>query len=280
MLQSRKKKFLADIVSYTVLSIMSIFTLLPFVWMLSSSLKTSEEITRSGINIIPKKITLINFDHVINNTDFLRYIGNSVIVSVLATIVSMTLASFAAYAIIRFYPKWGKVITRGLIMTYMFPPILLAIPYFMLISKLGLANTTQGLILAYLSFTVPFCTWLLLGYFRSVPVAVEEAAMIDGASRFKTFVKIVLPLTAPGLVATGIFAFINAWNEFLYSLVLISSGDKKTVSVGLYSLVGGETLQWGDMMAASVMVVIPSLIFFFIIQRHLASGLTGGAVKS
>jgi multiple sugar transport system permease protein len=191
----------------------------------------------------------------------------------------MTLSSFAAYSIVRFFPNLGRIITRTLIIAYMFPPILLVIPYYMMISGIGLTNTFTGLVLVYLSFSIPFCIWLLTGYFRSIPIEIEEAAKIDGASRWKTFISIVLPLAAPGMVATGIFTLINAWNEFLFALVLISSGSKKTISVGLYSLVGGDTMEWGDMMAASVMVVIPSLIFFFIIQRHIASGLTGGAVK-
>ena len=164
--------------------------------------------------------------------------------------------------------------------TYMFPPILLAIPYFILVSNLGLANTLPGLLMAYMSFTVPFCTYLLVSYFRTVPKDIEEAAMIDGLRRPGVFLHIALPLVAPGLVATAIFAFINAWNEFLYSLLIISSGDKQTVSVGLYSLKGGmETLQWGDMMAASVLVVIPSIVFFSIIQKSIVGGLTAGADK-
>ena len=205
---------------------------------------------------------------------------NSLLYSSLSTVLGMTISSLAAYAITRFGGKKQKILTRLIVMTYMFPPILLAIPYFILVSNLGLANTLPGLLMAYMSFTVPFCTYLLVSYFRTVPKDIEEAAMIDGLRRPGVFLHIALPLVAPGLVATAIFAFINAWNEFLYSLLIISSGDKQTVSVGLYSLKGGmETLQWGDMMAASVLVVIPSIVFFSIIQKSIVGGLTAGADK-
>ena len=161
----------------------------------------------------------------------------------------------------------------------MFPPILLVVPYFSLLSSFKLTNNLIGLVIAYLSFTIPYCVWMLTGYFASITSSIEEASKIDGANKFQTFYKITLPLAAPGIVATAIFAFINSWNEFLYSLVLISSGSKKTVSVALYSLVGGETLRYGEMMAASVLVVLPSMILFFVIQKRLVGGLTGGAIK-
>jgi multiple sugar transport system permease protein len=273
VIQSRKVKLLSDMVSYSVLVIVSIFTIFPLLWMVTSSLKSAAELTSNSIQILPEKPTLFYYERVLENTDFLSFIGNSV------TVISMALSAFAAYSIVRHYPRFGKIITRVLMTSYMFPPILMAIPYYIVISKVGLANTLSGLVLTYMSFSIPFCIWLLIGYFRTIPVEIEEAARIDGASQLRTFLTIVLPLSAPGLVATAVFTFINAWNEFLFSLVLISSGEKRTVSVGLQALVGGEIMDWGDMMAASVMVVIPSLIFFFLIQRHIASGLTGGAVK-
>lgn len=279
MIQSRKKRLFSDAASYIVLVFVSIFTVFPLLWMITSSLKSANEITRTTTQILPEKPTLHYYERVLNQTDFMTFFGNSVTVALGATIVSMTLSAFAAYSIVRFFPRFGKTVIRILMTSYMFPHILMAIPYFIVISRVGLANTLSGLILTYMSFSIPFCIWLLIGYFRTIPVEIEEAARIDGASKMRTFTTIVVPLAAPGLVATAVFTFINAWNEFLFSLVLISSGDKRTVSVGLHSLVGGEIMDWGDMMAASVMVVVPSLIFFFLIQRHIASGLTGGAVK-
>ncbi|MEG1640751.1 MAG: carbohydrate ABC transporter permease, partial [Ruthenibacterium sp.] len=180
---------------------------------------------------------------------------------------------------VRFFPKIANRITRLIILAYMFPPILLVVPYFTLMSSAKMTNSLMGLVIVYLSFTIPYCVWMLTGYFNDIPISIEEAAKIDGASKLKTFSKITLPLAAPGIVATAIFAFINSWNEFLYSLVLISSGAKKTVSVALYSLTGGETIRYGEMMAASVIVVLPSMLLFFLIQKRLVGGLTGGAVK-
>ncbi|WP_416358802.1 carbohydrate ABC transporter permease [Clostridium sp.] len=161
----------------------------------------------------------------------------------------------------------------------LFPPILLAIPYSLVMAKIGLTNTRIGLVIVYLSFSVPYAVWMLVGFFKTVPIGIEEAAKIDGADKLQTFVRIVLPLVMPGIVATAIYTFINAWNEFLYSLILINSTDRMTVSVALRSLQGAEILSWGDMMAASTLVVVPSIIFFMFIQRKIAAGMTDGSVK-
>ena len=169
--------------------------------------------------------------------------------------------------------------SRLLVTTYIFPPILLAIPYSIAMAKAGLGNSIIGLIIIYLSFSVPYAVWLLVGFFQTVPIGIEEAARIDGANKFVTFYKVVLPIVAPGIVATAIYTFINAWNEFLYALILINDTSKMTVAVALRSLNGSEVLDWGDMMAASVIVVLPSIIFFSIIQNKIASGLSEGSVK-
>lgn len=279
MVISRGRKLLADTASYAALIILSVFTVFPLVWMVFASFKTASDLTQHSERLLPRQFTLHYYDRILNNTGFLQYMVNSLVVSICATLIALALSALAAYAIIRFYPSKGKIFTQTLIMAYMFPQILLVFPFFTLLSNLGLTNSLNGLILTYVCFSTPFCVWMLTGYFRSIPLEIEEAARIDGASRIRTFVSIVLPLAAPGLVATGVYTFINAWNEFLFSLVLISTGSKKTLSVGLYSLVGGETMQYGDMIAASSMFIVPSLVFFFMIQRHIASGLTGGAVK-
>lgn len=179
----------------------------------------------------------------------------------------------------KIFPKLGSIMSKVLVATYMFPPILLAIPYSMVMAKLGFVNTRVGLVIVYLSFSVPYAVWMLVGFFKTVPLGIEEAARVDGANKLQTFVRIVLPLVMPGIVATAIYTFINAWNEFLYSLILINSTDKMTVSVALKSLQGSEILNWGDMMAASALVVVPSVIFFMFIQNKIAGGMTDGAVK-
>ncbi|NMA64662.1 MAG: carbohydrate ABC transporter permease [Clostridiaceae bacterium] len=269
-------------ISYIVLIIASIFLAGPFIIILFASLKGQQEIMHSTSTIFPERIQFFWYRSVLSQTDFLLFIKNSVGYASMATVLGLVISSLAAYAITRHTRKIQKVLTRSIILTYMFPQILLAIPYYLMVSKLGLVDSVPGLLMAYMSFTVPFCTYLMVGYFKSLPKDIEEAAHIDGLSRTGTFFRISLPLVAPGLVATAIFAFINAWNEFLFSLLILSSRKKQTVGVGLYSLMGGgstSTLQWGDKAAACVLVVVPSLIFFSIIQKSIAAGLTSGAIK-
>lgn len=226
-----------------------------------------------------KIFTLDYFEHVINDLNFIVNIKNSLFISLVTTIIAITISAMAAYGIVRFFPKLGSIMSRLLVTTYIFPPILLAIPYSIAMAKAGLTNTTSGLIIVYLSFSVPYAVWLLVGFFQTVPIEIEEAAKIDGAGKFTIFFKIVLPLVAPGIVATAIYTFINAWNEFLYALILVNDTSKMTVAVALRSLNGAEILDWGDMMAASVIVVIPSVLFFCFIQNKIAGGLSEGSVK-
>ena len=161
----------------------------------------------------------------------------------------------------------------------MFPPVLLAVPYSMVLTKLGLVNTYTGLVLVYLSFSIPFALWMLVGFYQTVPKEIEEAAAVDGAGQFHIFLKIASPIVLPGIVATAIYTFINAFNEFLYALLFMSSSDMMPVAVGLYSLTGTEVLDWGALMAASTCVVVPSVLVFMFIQKYIAAGLNEGSVK-
>lgn len=266
-------------ISYIYIGILSIISAFPLFWIISSSLKSPGELSSNPTALFPSKVTFEYYVRVFKNLNFGQNIWNSIVISLAATFIAIVISSLAAYGVIRFFPKLGKTMTRILITTYMFPPILLVIPYTVIITKLGLANSKIGLIMAYLSFSIPFAVWLLIGFFRAVPVEIEESAAIDGASSFTIFRKIVLPIVSPGIVATAIYTFINAWNEYMYALVLTNSSKKMTVSVALSSLAGSEVLDWGEMMAASVMVVLPSIIFFMFIQKKIAGGLTQGSVK-
>ena len=169
--------------------------------------------------------------------------------------------------------------TRVLITTYMFPPILLAVPYAIIMGKMGMMNNRAALVVVYLSFSVPYAVWLLVGFFQTVPLEIEESARVDGANKLQVFSRVVLPIVAPGIVAVAIYTFINVWNEFLYSLIMINSTNKMTVAVALKSLTGQEVLDWGVMMAASALVVVPSVVFFMLIQKRIAGGLAQGAIK-
>lgn len=276
---TNKKEKIGNGLCHVYLIILSVIACFPLVWILLCSVKSSGDLTANPTKFLPEKFTLENFIHVINDLHFAGNIGNSVIISLSTTVIAIVISSMAAYGIVRFFPKMGALMSKVLVATYMFPPILLAIPYSLVMSKAGLMNTRIGLIIVYLSFSVPYAVWMLVGFFKTVPLGIEEAARVDGANKFQTFTKIVLPLVIPGIVATAIYTFINAWNEFLYSLILINSTDKMTVSVALKSLQGSEILNWGDMMAASALVVVPSVIFFMFIQNKIAGGMADGAVK-
>lgn len=275
---NRKEK-IGNGLCHIYLVILSAIACFPLVWILLCSVKSSGDLTANPTKFLPEKFTLENFSLVINDLHFAGNIGNSVIIALFTTLIAIVISSMAAYGIVRFFPKMGALMSKVLVATYMFPPILLAIPYSLVMAKAGLMNTRIGLIIVYLSFSVPYAVWMLVGFFKTVPLGIEEAARVDGANKFQTFTKIVLPLVMPGIVATAIYTFINAWNEFLYSLILINSTDKMTVSVALKSLQGSEILNWGDMMAASALVVVPSVIFFMFIQNKIAGGMTDGAVK-
>lgn len=276
---TNKKEKAGNVFCHIYLIILSVIAVFPLIWVLLCSVKSSGELTSNPTRFLPKQFTLENFTHVIQDLEFAQNIGNSLLIAIITTCIAIVISSMAAYGIVRFFPRVGSIMSKVLVATYMFPPILLAIPYSMVMAKLGLVNTRVGLIIVYLSFSVPYAVWMLVGFFKTVPLGIEEAARVDGANKFQTYIQIVLPLVMPGIVATAIYTFINAWNEFLYSLILINSTDKMTVSVALKSLQGAEILNWGDMMAASALVVIPSVIFFMFIQNKIAGGMTEGAVK-
>lgn len=243
---TNKKEKVGNAFCHIYLIVLSLIAVFPLVWVLLCSVKSSGELTSNPTRFFPKHFTLENFTHVIQDLGFAKNIGNSLIIAIITTGIAIVISSMAAYGIVRFFPKLGSIMSKVLVATYMFPPILLAIPYSMVMAKLGLVNTRIGLIIVYLSFSVPYAVWMLVGFFKTVPLGIEEAAKVDGANKFQTFIQIVLPLVMPGIVATAIYTFINAWNEFLYSLILINSTDKMTVSVALKSLQGAEILNWGD----------------------------------
>lgn len=265
--------------SYVFLTILGVCCVFPLLWLLVSAFKSSNEMLANPTSFWPKDWTWENFKTVLFTLKFTTNIKNSVIVALWTTLIATFISCLAAYGIIRFFPKLGNIMTRILITTYMFPSIMLVIPYAVVMKNLGLTNTRIGLVLVYMSFSVPYAVWMLVGFFKTVPIGIEEAARIDGANRFQVFTKIVLPLVRPGIVSTAIYVFINAWNEFLYALLLVSSSEKTSLSVAVKTLEGADILNWGSMMAASAIVVLPSIIFFCLIQNKLAGGLSDGAVK-
>jgi ABC-type glycerol-3-phosphate transport system permease component len=267
------------ILSYAFLLALSIFSLFPLAWMGLSSLKRYQDIYAFPPTYWPTDLSFTFYEKVLTTTPFLSFFWNSIVVAALSTVISVAFAAMAAWSLARTRFRGRTLLMRAVLLAYLFPQILIVIPLFTIIARLGLANTYTGLVLAYVTFTFPFSTWMLTAYFEKIPYEIEEAGRIDGASNFMIFRRLVLPLAAPGIVTVAIFSFINAWNEFLYGLVILGGGDKRTLPVGLYNFVGGEFAQWGEMMAATTMTMVPTLVLFLIVQQRLAGGLTAGAVR-
>lgn len=256
-----------------------VFILFPFYWIVNTSLKSTPQISERRSIFWPEPFTLDQYRSLIGDTQFLTWLGNSIFVAATATIISVALASLAAYALSRLRFRGAGVLTTCLLITYLLPGTLLFIPLYQILSSIGLINSYAALIATYPTFLLPFATWVLLGYFRSIPVELEEAAMIDGANRFTIFWRITLPLAAPAILAVTLFAFTTAWNEFLFAFVFITSESLRTLPIGLQSLVVGDILPWGKLMAASLLTAVPVAALYIYAQRYLTEGLTVGGVK-
>jgi len=256
-----------------------VFVLFPFYWVIITSFKTTTQISQRESIFWPSPATLSQYEQLVFNSPFLIWLGNSLLVAALSTIISVAIAALAAYALTRLKFLGAGLLTTAILITYLLPGTLIFIPLYQTLSDMGLINSYGALLTTYPTFLVPFATWVLIGYFRSIPVELEEAAMIDGASRLYAFVRITLPLAAPALLSVALFAFTNAWNEFLFAFVFITSESLRTLPIGLQSMVVGDILPWGELMAASLLTAIPVAILYMYAQRFLVGGLTVGAVK-
>jgi multiple sugar transport system permease protein len=262
-----------------LLAIMLVWTLVPFYWMVATSLKKDREIYGFEATLIPREPTLAAYRRLFAQTPFLKYVRNSSIIAVSTTLASLVFGCLGAYAIARLRFPGRGFIARGLVVTYLVPPSLLFIPLFAVMSTLRLTDTHEGLILAYLGFTVPFCTWLLIGYFRSVPVELEEAALVDGCTRMGTLVRIILPMSLPALAVVAFFSFTQSWNEFLYAQVFVNSVEVRTITTGLTLFIIEDVFFWGPMMGAAFLSTIPPVALYLVFQRWVVKGLTLGGVK-
>lgn len=255
------------------------FALFPLFWLVKVSVTPNDLLYSEGIRLWPSRTTFEHFGFVLKHSDFPRFFRNSLIVSTATAVISTALAALAGYALSRFAFR-GKLTLAGLLLvTQMFPLVMLVAPIFKLLSPLGLTNSLTGLVIVYVAFNVPFACFLMQSFFDGIPRDLEEAAMIDGASRFGAFRQIILPLTLPGVAATVGFVFTAAWSEMIFALMLISSNARATFPVGLLSFVSKFSVDFGQMMAAGVLALIPACLFFLVIQRYLVQGLTAGAVK-
>ena len=254
--------------------------LFPFYWMGITAFKPNEElITREGNPFWVANPTLAHIKKLLFDTAYPDWLWNTMLVSVTSTLLSIACSVFAAYAIERLRFRGSRYVGMSIFLAYLVPPSILFIPLAAMVFKLGLFDTRLALILTYPTFLIPFCTWLLMGYFRSIPYELEECALMDGASRWQILTRIILPLAVPGLISAGIFAFTLSWNEFIYALTFISSSEVKTVPVGVITeLVEGDVYHWGSLMAGALFGSLPVAILYSFFVEYYVSGLTG-AVK-
>lgn len=255
------------------------FALFPLYWLLKIAITPDQLIFSEGTNLWPSALTLDNFRTVLFQTDFMFYFGNSLYVSLGTAAVTTLIAAGAGYAFSRFEFGGKKIIIAVMLITQMFPLLMIIAPIYKIVSSMGMLNSLTSLIVVYTAFNIPFATFLMQSFFDGIPKDLEEAAMMDGCSRFQALRKVIFPLTLPGLGATLGFVFTAAWSELLFALMLISKNDAMTFPVGLLTFVSKFSVDWGQMMAAGVLALIPSCLFFIFIQRYLVQGLTSGAVK-
>lgn len=255
------------------------FVVFPLYWVVTVSFKTTPQISERTSIFWPDPWTLDQYSRLLNNTPFLTWFRNTVLVATSSTLISVVFAALAAYALTRLRFRGAGTLTTFLLITYLLPGTMLFIPLYQILTDLEMINTYGALIITYPTFLMPFATWVMMGYFRSIPVELEEAAMIDGASRLGAFWRITLPLAAPALGAVTLFAFTTAWNEFLFAFVFIFSESLRTLPVGLQSMIVGDILPWGQLMAASLLMALPVVFIYTFAQRFLAEGLTIGGVK-
>jgi len=256
-----------------------VFALFPLFWLLKVSVTPNNLLYSEGVRLWPSRMTFEHFEFVLTHSAFPVFFRNSLIVSGATAVVVTVLASLSGYALSRFAFKGKYWIVALMLVTQMFPLVMLVAPIFKMLSPLGLTNSLTGLVIVYTAFNMPFATFLMQSFFDGIPKDLEEAAMIDGATQFMAFRQIILPLTLPGIAATLGFVFTAAWSELLFALMLISGNDAATFPVGLLTFVSKFAVDFGQMMAAGVLALIPACLFFLLIQRYLVQGLTAGAVK-
>jgi len=273
------KKLLSNFSTYFFSVLLVLFCAFPFYWMISSSLKNSVEFFAVPPTFFPKSITLEQYVKLFKETFFTTWFRNTVLVTVISTILSVFVATLGAYSLTRGRFRAKEAIANTVLLTYMFPPILMALPLYLLLARTRLINSLPGLMITYLTISLPYSLWMLRAFFQTIPYELEESGMIDGATRMQVIRKIVLPMALPGILATSLFTLITSWNEYLYALLFISSEELKTLSVGLTGFLTKHGIRWDYIMPGSVLSLIPIFIFFLYIQRYLIEGWGGGAIK-
>ncbi|SET93103.1 carbohydrate ABC transporter membrane protein 2, CUT1 family [Enterocloster lavalensis] len=276
----RRKKIMAGAAMYALLGLLASLVLIPVLWMVSTAFKSYGETIAKPPRWIPQQISFEAFGRLWSEYPFGTYFKNSFVIVLFSMAVSVFASCLAGYGLTRFKFRGRNSLMTFILVTQMFPSVMLLVPFYSIIGKMHLLDTHLGLILVYISFTVPFCTWTMLGFFRALPLDLDEAARIDGCNSWQCFSRIILPLTLPGIASTSIYAFITSWNEYMFAFILTSRPEMKTLSVGIAEMNGFQQIRWNDMMAASLMASLPLILLFICLQKYFVSGLTSGAVKS
>lgn len=265
------------VAGYVILAIMVLWTLLPLYWMALTPLKSNKEIYDTG-RLFPSRIYLGHYQKLFTGP-FMIWVRNSFIVAASTVILATAISTLAAYAITRLHFTGRGAVSRSLIFVYLVPGTLLFIPLFTIVAALHLVDTLYSLMLVYLTFNVPFCTWLLVGYFKTLPEDIEHAALIDGCNRVQVLTRVMIPMSVPAIAVVALFAFVRSWNEFFYALIFTTSVETRTAMVGLNSMFGDDVFFWGQMMGGAVLTTIPTVIIYIAAQRWIVGGLTMGSMK-
>lgn len=251
----------------------------PFYYVVTSSIKSPQEIIARAPTFIPRSFTWQHYEKLFRSSDFPTYLLNSLIVAALTMIISVVLSTLAAYGLYRLRLPGRDFLFRIILVTYAFPGVLLLVPLYGMLSALGLIDNQLALVIVNVTFTAPFAVWMLRAFFSTIPLELEEAAALDGASRLTALVRVILPLAAPGVASVAIFAFITSWTEYMFASVLIISDANRTVPVGLAGIIGQYQVDWGLLLAGATVTMLPVLILFSLVGRNFVEGLTAGAVK-
>ncbi|MFI6943119.1 sugar ABC transporter permease [Streptomyces sp. NPDC050418] len=268
---------LASVGLHLTLVVASVIAVFPPLWLLVTSLKPKDEAFTTDL---VKDFTFANYAHVIGETEFLTWLGNSLIVVGLTTVIGVFISATTGYAVSRFKFPGMRPLMWLLLITQMFPVAVLIVPLYNLLASLGLLNQPVGLVITYLTIAIPFCAWMMKGYFDTIPVEIDEAGRVDGLNPFGTFWRLILPLAKPGLAVTGFYSFITGWAEVAYASAFMTGEENLTLAGGLQTFVNQYTSDWGSLTAAAVVVAVPAAVIFGFAQRHLVAGLTAGATKS
>jgi len=263
-------------VLYIVVLLMIVYSVFPFYWMTVSAFKDRQEIFAAEPTYYPQRFTLNNFKNLVTKTNALNWFRNSLIVTSFSVVVSTAIASAGAYALTRFRMRGRTAVGNLILFVYMFPPIMIGIPLFFIMNRLGLLDTHYGLIIAYIAQVLPYTLWLLRAFFQAIPIDIEEAARIDGASRLQTIIRVVFPLAFPGIVATSVFSAMVCWNEYVYAFLFLSTEWKKTIPTGLRHFTTSHGVLWEYIFSLSVLAAIPLVIFFLTMQKRLIETMAGG----